>query len=121
MMHGRAGARVTEHGTAGAGPNRQGAFAPAKSGSDQKRPQPTPPLSFSPRQRLRDVAGVRNEKLRHRAEGPPLQRDYSDRSVSTWQLNGQLPDIRAPRRKSQGRNRKNREKAPGRQETHPHV
>ena len=76
-------------------------------------------LPFSLRQRLGDLAGVFDEKLRDWAERAVLQGNNSDWHAGMLQFNGQNLDVRTLG-KTQYRTRDNRNKAPGRQKTNPH-
>src|SRR5882762_2266098 len=77
------------------------------------------PLSL--RQRLRDFAGVLDEKPRGGAERAVLKGEDSVWHAGDWQFDGQDLELRVLGGKSQYGSRENREKAPGRQETDPHL
>jgi hypothetical protein len=68
-------------------------------------------------QRLRNFAGVLDEKLRDWVEHAVLQGVSPDRRAWNWEINRQGLDLRILRGKSQDGSRENRKKAPGRQET----
>jgi hypothetical protein len=91
------------------------------SGHVREVPEAGMHLSFSLRQRPRDFAGALDEELRDGAERAVLQGDDSSWHAGHWQLNGQDLELWSPREKSQHGRWENREKPPGRQETHPHL
>src|SRR6266404_3608244 len=90
-------------------------------GSDAMGHNSTWHLSFSLRQRLCEFAGAVNEKPRAGAERAVLEGDDYVLHVGHLQFNGQDLDLRAHGGKSQYGSRENRDKAPGRQETNPHL
>src|SRR5262245_10558493 len=80
-----------------------------------------PRLGSSLRQRPRDLTCTFDEELGGRTERTVLEREDSNLHVRQWQVDGQDLEFYARGGEPQCGRREDRKKAPGREQTHPHV